>query len=93
MTKESIEIKENSWKLKRVNPLTSKCDKDLISSYNVTPESYMYINPLNPKSDKHLISPYKITPESHMKVMRIKEMITREGTFWFANKFSLSAPQ
>ena len=49
------------------------------------------LKPLNPKSDKHLISPYKITPESHMKVMRIKEMITREGTFWFANKFSLSA--
>ena len=49
-------------------------------------------NPLNPKSDLHLISPYNITPESNIKVMRIKEMVTREGTFWLANKFSLSAP-
>ena len=24
--------------------------------------------------------------------MRMKEMITKEGTFWLANKFSLSAP-
>ena len=48
--------------------------------------------PVNPKSDKHLISPYKVTPESHIKVMRIKEMVTREGRFWLANKFSLSAP-
>ena len=50
------------------------------------------INPLNPKSDQHLISPYNITSESHIKVMRIKEMVTKEGTFWLANKFSLSAP-
>ena len=49
------------------------------------------LNPLNPKSDKHLISPYNISPESHIKVMRIKEMVTREETFWLANKFSLSA--
>ena len=48
---------------------------------------------LKPKSDYHLISPYNITPVSHIKVMRIKEMITREGTFWLANKFSLSAPR
>ena len=26
-------------------------------------------------------------------VMGIKEMVTREETFWLANKFSLSAPQ
>ena len=39
------------------------------------------LNPLNPMSDQHLISPYNITPESHIKVMRIKEMVTREGTF------------
>ena len=39
------------------------------------------INPLNPKSDQHLISPYNFTSESHIKVMRIEEMITREGTF------------
>ena len=25
--------------------------------------------------------------------MRIKEMVTMEGTFWLANKFSLSAPK
>ena len=47
---------------------------------------------LTPKSDWHLLSPYNITPESHIKVMAIKEMATREGTFWLANKFSLSAP-
>ena len=41
----------------------------------------LFFNPLNPKSDQHLISPYKITPESQMKVMRIKLMVTREGTF------------
>ena len=39
------------------------------------------VNPLTAKSDQHLISPNNITPESHIKVMRIKEMITREGTF------------
>ena len=50
------------------------------------------INPLNPKSDQHLISPYNITSESHITVMRTEEMVTREGTFWLANKFSLSAP-
>ena len=48
--------------------------------------------PVNPKSDEHLISPHNVTPESHIKVMRIKEMVTREGRFWLANKFSLSAP-
>ena len=41
----------------------------------------LLFNPLNPKSDQHLISPYNITPESQMKVMRIKLMVTREGTF------------
>ena len=44
---------------------------------------------LNPKSAKYLISPYNITPESHTKVMRIKEMVSREETIWLANKFSL----
>ena len=50
------------------------------------------INSLNPKSNQHLISPYNITPESHIKVMRIKEMITNQRSFWLVNKFSLSAP-
>ena len=50
------------------------------------------INSLNPKSDQHLISPNNITPESHIKVMRIKEMITNQRSFWLVNKFSLSAP-
>ena len=49
------------------------------------------MNPLNPKSDQNLISPYNITPESHNKVMRIKEMITNERSFWSVSKFSLSA--
>ena len=53
---------------------------------------YSVIDPLILESDQHLISPYNITPESHIKVMRIKEMITREGNFWLANKFSLSSP-
>ena len=39
------------------------------------------LNLLNPKSDQHLISPYNITPESHIKVMRIKDMVNREGNF------------
>ena len=43
--------------------------------------SYHLINPLNPKSDQHLISPFSITPESHIKVIRVKEIITRKGTF------------
>ena len=51
-----------------------------------------YVNPLNPKSDQHQISPYNITSESDIKVMRIKEMVAKEGTFWLAKKFSLSAP-
>ena len=40
-----------------------------------------YFNPLNPKSDYPLISPNNISPESIIKVMRIKEMVTREGNF------------
>ena len=43
--------------------------------------SYHLINPLNPKSDQHLISPFSITPESHINVIRVKEIITRKGTF------------
>ena len=50
------------------------------------------INSLNPKSDQHLISLNNITPELHIKVMRIKEMITNQRSFWLGNKFSLSAP-
>ena len=49
------------------------------------------INSLNPKSDQHLISPNNITPELHIKVMRIKETITNQRSFWLVNKFSLSA--
>ena len=41
----------------------------------------LFFNLLNPKSDQHLISPYNFTPESQMKVLRIKLMVTREGTF------------
>ena len=52
----------------------------------------IHVTVLNPKSDYPLISLYNISPESLIKVMRIKEMVTREGTFWLANKFSLSAP-
>ena len=40
-----------------------------------------------------VISPYNITPESHIKIMRIKEMITTQGSSWLMNKFSLSEPQ
>ena len=47
---------------------------------------------INPKSDQHLISPYNITPELLMMVMRIKDMVNREGNFWLADKFSFSAP-
>ena len=39
------------------------------------------INPLNPKNDQHLISPYNITLELLMMVMRIKDMVNREGNF------------
>ena len=46
---------------------------------------------INPKSDQHLISPYNITPELLMMVMRIKDMVNREGNFWLAIKFSFSA--
>ena len=48
---------------------------------SLTFSSLPLFNPLNPKSDKHLISPYNISPESHVKVMRITEIVTREGTF------------
>ena len=57
-------------------------------NFQYTVKAYS-LNPLNPKSAKHLISPYNITPESHIKVMRIKEMVSREETIWFADKFSL----
>ena len=51
------------------------------------------LNTLNPKSNWHQISPYIVTPESHIKVMRIKEVITNQISFWLVNKFSLSIPQ
>ena len=63
----------------------------LVFHPKVTITNISYVNPLSPKSDQHLISPYNITPESHIKVMRIEEMVTKEGTFWLANKFSLSS--
>ena len=69
----------------RLNGNISKKSNDNFQ-YTVTAYS---LNPLNPKSAKHLISPYNITPESHIKVMRIKEMVSREETIWLANKFSL----
>ena len=50
------------------------------------------VNTLNLKSDEHLISSYNISPESHIKVMRIKEMISNEKSFWSVNKFSSSVP-
>ena len=39
----------------------------------------MIINPLNPYSDQLVISPYSRTAESFIKIMRIKEMPTREA--------------
>ena len=59
-------------------------------SFTTPPHS---VKPLNPNSDEHLVSSNNITCESHSKVMRIKDMVTMEGTLWLANKFSLSAPQ
>ena len=50
------------------------------------------LNPMTPKSYYHLISPYNITTESNIKVMRIREMITKQRSSWLLNKFSLSAP-
>ena len=73
--------------------LGHKSKKEKGGSITYCVELEKEVNPLNLKSDKHPISPYNITPESHIKVMRMKEMITREGTFWLANKFSLSAPR
>ena len=49
----------------------------------------MNFNPLNSKSDQLLTSLYNMYAESHFMVMRMKEMVTRKGTFWWA-KFSLS---
>ena len=69
----------------RLNGNISKKSND---NFQYTVKAYS-LNPLNPKSAKHLISPYNITPESHIKVMRIKEMVSREETVWLANKFSL----
>ena len=69
----------------RLNGNISKKSND---NFQYTVKAYS-LNPLNPKSAKHLISPYNITPESHIKVMRIKEMVSREETIWFADKFSL----
>ena len=43
------------------------------------------INSLNPESDYYGISPYNITPESHVKILKIKEMITDERSFWLVN--------
>ena len=80
--------------------LSSLCPNAILQR-EYSPENYftfvfssffLFFNPLNPKSNQNLISPYNITPESQMKVLRIKLMVTREGIFWLANKFSLSAP-
>ena len=70
--------------------LSSLCPNAILQR-EYSPENYLtfvfssffllFLNPLNPKSDQNLISPYNITPESQMKVLRIKLMVTREGTF------------
>ena len=44
-------------------------------------ESVFHINPLNPKSDQNLISPDNNTPESNIRVMRMKEIITKNRSF------------
>ena len=62
--------------------------------FNFCPENFFFLFPvllllffftkwLNTRLTlkMHLISPYNISSESHIKVMRIKEMVTREGTF------------
>ena len=36
-------------------------------------------NPLSPNSDQHLISPHNITDSSNIQVMRMNEMITKDG--------------
>ena len=36
-------------------------------------------NPLSPNSDQHLISPHNITDSSTIQVMRMNEMITKDG--------------
>ena len=72
--------------------LTSSVIYYWTDTYNIISTCSTDINPLKPKSDQHLISPYNIFPELYIKVMRIKKMVTREETFWLANKFSLSAP-
>ena len=69
----------------RLHGNTSKKSND---NFQYTVKAYS-LNPLNPKSAKYLISPYNISPESHINVMRIKEMVSREETIWFADKFSL----
>ena len=72
--------------------LTSSVIYYWTDTYNIISTCSTDINPLKPKSDQLLISPYNIFPELYIKVMRIKKMVTREKTFWLANKFSLLAP-
>ena len=47
------------------------------------------VNQLSIEIDQNLISPNSISPESNIKVMRVKEMITRPGSYWLWDKLSL----
>ena len=40
-----------------------------------------YLNPLRSKSDQHQISPHHISPLSHIKLMKIREIITKDERF------------
>ena len=37
------------------------------------------INPLGPHNDQHQISPHHISALKHIQLMRIREMITKDG--------------
>ena len=45
---------------------------------NITGTSSFY-NPLSPNSGQHLFSPHNITDSSNIQVMRMNEMITKDG--------------
>ena len=48
--------------------------------------------PFSPNSDENEISLYIITTCSNIQEIRIKEVITKDKTSWYLDKFSLLVP-
>ena len=77
------------WKY---TPSCLKLCEILLEQWDFTTDLFAWGDILSTDDETEIKPLIQYYSSINIKVMRIKEMITREGTFWLANKFSLSAP-